>query len=281
MGDDVAKLQALPGGAAANVTSHLRTGRYAVSTVGFDPNLQLIGSDPYASSSYTGLWVPSDPTTTPQGRYLFLLARSGFQFGERVRLVGIKQFASLTARVDTVDGPAPSFFELPIHTPTWRFWNGGNISWHVRLVHKTRRPTRNPLNADSLIYQDAPGPALLYDSLAPYVPPNAGRPPGDPIPFCDLGNFHDLRYPWRDSQSELELNIPLPPAFDVAIYASVWQHNPSAGLPALTDLQVATMSPEDQFAWRFAGDNLETGGLGCQYGRIAAQLIFEEEIGQP
>lgn len=270
-------LQSRPGSVGENLVTHMRRGRYAVSTVGNDPNVQLMGTDPYGSSSYTGLWVPTAPTTVAKNRYLFQLVRAGFHNTERVRIVGLKLYASIRVRIDTVSGAAPTFFELPITSPLWRFPNGGNISWHVRLLPKGWRDTRSTTDADSLCYVDSKSSALLYQTLGPYTPPNGGRPYGSAIPYGDLGNFHDLRYPWRDSQSELELDIPIPPAHDVAVYASVWQHDPNAALATLDASHVAVLGPEDRFAYLFAGVNLGAG-LGCQYGRVAAQIVFEEEI---
>jgi hypothetical protein len=273
-GDDgILRLQDRVGSIDENLVTHMRRGRYAVSTVGPNPNVQLISSDPYTSISETGLWVPPAPTTSMQTRYLFQLARAGFHNTERVRIVGLKLYASLVATATTAD-ELTYFFELPITTPMWKFPNGGNVSWHVRLLPKGWRDTRSTLATDGTAFRDSHGPALLFETPAtpgPYVPPNAGRPYGKAIPFGDLGNFHDLRYPWRDSQSELELDIPIPPAHDVAVYASVWQHDPAAAATgALDATQIASLTPEDQWTIKFQGS--------VQYGRVAAQIVFEEEI---
>lgn len=256
------ELQTMPGGVAAGIHSKLRPGRYEVSTLGEDPFLQLFGSDPYNSPSYTGLMVPTAPTTTAQNRYLFQLARASFNVGEVATLRGIRQYASLWGFDEGGGGP----FEQPITNPMWRFFSGGNISWHVMVVAKTWRDRRNPANRAGIAFLDTSTPALLYQTLGPYTAPNGGRPWGKPIAH-DIGNFHDIRYPWMDSQTERELCIPIPPNSDVVVYASVWQHDTRKTAPEFSTSQLANAPVEDKFWASFAN---------VQYGRIAASLIFEE-----
>lgn len=257
--------------------TYLRPGRFEVSTAGFDPNLELVGGDPWGTPDFTGLVVPAAPTPLAsfQKRYLFLLARAQFQNGENVRLRGIRQYASLFG--DLLDTSNPSVppvvvatFEKQILSPMFRFPDG-NISWHVRVIPKTARDRRNPANADSLIYQDSYSPALLYQSLAPYVPPNGGRPWGKAV--TGLGNIHSLDWPWRDSQVELGLDWPVPAPCDVAIFASVAQTDVSthASFAQMSNAQFAALGPEDAFFVAYAPT--------ARFGRIAASLIFEEQIG--
>ena len=269
--DDLIRRAGWPGGVAAHLDGRMRRGRFEVSTVGADPNLQLVGSDPWGSQNFTGLQVPATPTPagSPQLRYLFMACRASFRNHERVRLVGVKQYAELVASYalgDIGGGVVP--LTMQITSPLWRFPDA-NISWHFVRVGPRFVDARNPANADSLIYLDSKSPALLFQNLGPYVPPNGGRPWGKPFTSNDLGNLHDLRYPWRDSQSELELNVPIPTPCDFVCYVSVAQHNTAITLPTLTDQQVAVLPPETQFWYRNQGS--------CQYGRIAASMIFEEE----
>jgi len=247
----------------------MRRGRWEVTTAGFDPNLQLIGADPYSTPTFTGLVVPTAPTTSPQKRYLFQLARVQFNAPEKAYLVGLRLYASLFGFLGRGEGSPGILRELEITSPMWRFPDA-NISWHVMLLNKAWRARRNPLNADSLIFRDAYGPALLFETLAPYTPPNAGRPWGRPI-ASDLANIHDLRYPWRDSQVEVELRVPLPSRVDLGVFCSVAQHDPSITL-TLSDAQAAASTPEDRF-W--------AAYQGVQYGRVAASVIVEEDYGTP
>lgn len=267
------------GGALSGIRiDNRRPGRWSVSTMGIDPYLQLIGGDPWQSPSYTGLQVPAAATTSAQGRYLFQLARARLQPGECVRLVGMKQYVDLAAIYTVVDGPS-TVFTLPVTNPLWRFPDG-NISWHVRIVTPGWRDTRSSTNTDSVIFRDSSSCALLYETLGPYVPPNAGRPYGKPLPYGDLGNFHDLRYPWRDSQSERELDIPILGPADIVAYCSVWQsagfYSTNGGFASqLTTAQAAALLPEDRFAiFLSANPGVTQPPL---YNRVAAQLTFEEE----
>ena len=187
--DNVIRLQRHPDGVGA-LDTPLCAGRYEIVTAGNDLSLGFIGGDPYKTNAFTGLIVPSAPSSSiGDARYLFMLARAQFQTGERgVRLVGIRQYVDLVAQVTSEDIP-PQIFHKEILSPMFRPPDG-NISWHVMIIDKTWRDTRNPANADGFIYQDSYSPALLYQVAAPYAPPNAGRPWGTAI-GASLGNIHD------------------------------------------------------------------------------------------
>jgi len=136
-----------------------------------------------------------------------------------------------------------------------------------------QRDTRNPANTDGFIYQDSLSPALLYQTTAPYTPPNGGRPWGTPV-GASLGNIHELRYKWRTDLSECALNIPLSVPCDVVLFASVRQNDPTTN-PTLSDpaatQQFFALSKEDQFLTAYA--------QYAQYGAIAGALVFDENIG--
>ncbi|HTQ47936.1 MAG TPA: hypothetical protein VMI75_34500 [Polyangiaceae bacterium] len=265
------RLQKHAGGVAAGIRTHLRPGRAAVTTVGFDPNLQLVGSDPYNSPDYTGLVLPSTPTTSAQTRYLCQLARYSFNTPESAWIRGLRIYVGLFGYDEGGNGP----YELEVTSPMWRFsLGGGNVSFHLMAVPKTWRDTRNPLNGPSLMYLDSKGgAALLYQTLAPYVPPNGGRPWGKPLQG-DLGNFRDNRFPWRDDHAEEVLNIPVPAMHDAVLYASVWQHDTGeddTNKPDFNADQLAAAGPEDRFWASFSN---------VQYGRIAGSIIVGEEMGK-
>jgi hypothetical protein len=217
-----------------------------------------------------------------------LLARASFGTGEQsgdnlgARLVGIRQYAELVARIPAGTPPlAPSVgpptgstvtFRKEIVSPLWHPLDG-DISWHVMIINKVQRDSRNPANTDAFIYQDALSPAVLYQVDAPYSPPNGGRPWGTPI-AASLGNIHELRYRWRSDVSEYALDIPIPVPCDVALFASVRQNDPSLN-PTLdtTDCAFFTaLSPEDQFVVAF--------NAYAQYGAIAGSLVFDQDIGR-
>jgi hypothetical protein len=277
-------LQRDPNGVGYAIRTRLLSGRHEIVPATLDPFVALLGSDPYGSPVGTGLLVPSTPTgslvTAGQSpslfRYLFLLAKEQFNSGEQgVRLTGIRQYAELVA---TVSGLGT--FRKEITNPLWHPPDG-SISWHVMLIPKTWQLTRNVQNTDSLVFRDAYGPALLYETIAgpqfaptAYTPPNAGRPWGKPIGGVSLGNMHDLRYRWRQSQLELTLDIPIPLPCDVALFASVRQNDPATN-PAATGLtanQFTALGAEDQFLTAYSAS--------AQYGRIAGSLVFDENLGE-
>lgn len=286
---NIIALQRHPDGVQAAMRSVRHSGRYEVVTVGRNPEFEFIGSDPYNTNSGTGLVIPSVPSADIGGaRYLFLLARASFGTGEQsstwqgTRLVGIRQYVDLVARLParvsplaTESGPPTGStvtFRKEIVSALWHPFDG-NISWHVMVMPIAQRQTRNPLNADSIIFQDAKSPALLYQTQAPYTPPNGGRPWGLPI-GASLGNMHDLRYKWRDEKSEDVLDIPIPVPCDVALFASVRQNNPELN-PTL-DVEdcgpFGALGPEDQFVVAYP--------TVAQYGSIAGALVFEDNLGR-
>lgn len=292
--DNVIQLQRHPGGVAAGMRSVLENGRQEIVTVGPNSEFGFIGSDSYETNAYTGLVVPSAPSSTVDGRYLMMLARYSFSAPEQsgsnqgVRLVGMRQYAELIARIpagtsppltsrgDIGGGPPAGStvtFRKEIKSPLWHPIDG-NISWHVMIIDKVQRDRRNPANTDGFIYQDALSPALLYQVAAPYSPPNAGRPWGTPL-AASLGNIHELRYPWRASLSEYTLDIPVPAPCDVALFASVRQNDPALN-PSLSDStatqQFFALCEEDQFVVAYP--------TYAQYGVIAGALTFDQNLGE-
>jgi len=291
---NILQLQKYPDGVAAGIRSVLDAGRNELVTAGPNPEFAFIGSDPYNANVGTGLVVPAVPSSANGGaRYLFLLARESFSTGEQsedlrgVRLVGIRQYVDIVARMPAREPPLASdvgppagstvTFHKEVVSPLWHPPDG-NISWHVMVIPKGMRDTRNPANADGFIYQDALSPALLYQTGAPsgvgYTPPYGGRPWGTPI-AASLGNIHDLRYRWRTERSEVALDIPIPVPCDVALFASVRQNDPSLNPTLAASVDCAAFSalgPEDQFMVAY--------NEFVQYGTIAGALVFDQSLGR-
>jgi hypothetical protein len=198
---------------------------------------------------------------------------------------------------DPVDGPLlpssiyTSYFEKPIVTPRWRFPDG-NISWHVMAL-QPNVPTPSflgslPIDVTGNINNQAPGfafnntsgPSILANtgmSDTAYVPPNGGRPFGVPL-TPDLGNIHDMRFPWDSANSwHYSVDVPINAPCDIVFYASVQQTNTdSRNLPSLPPSPIAcsdaagfsTLAPEDQFLLTFPAT--------AAYWRIAGALVFAE-----
>lgn len=290
-GLEIVRLQDYAGGVQQGIRSILYKGRDEIVTNGPNSEVGFIGSDPYDTNAYTGLIVPPTPSSAiGNARYLFVLARQSFGTGEQssdrlgVRLVGIRQYAELIARLPARTAPLASgtgspsgstvTFRKEIVSPLWHPQDG-NISWHVMILGKGIRDTRNPANTDGIIYQDSLSPALLYQTLGPYTPPNGGRPWGTPL-GASLGNIHELRYPWRATLSEMTLDIPIPVPCDVVLFASVRQNDPTTN-PVLADAvtttqQFSALSPEDQFVVAYP--------TLAQYGAIAGSLVFDQNLGE-
>ncbi len=76
------------------VVGYNRGTRREQTTVGFDANLQNVGSDPYGSPYWVGQTI--QPTPPPNGsRYLYLLALSRFGAHRKARLVGMRQLVTI------------------------------------------------------------------------------------------------------------------------------------------------------------------------------------------
>ena len=200
-----------------------------------------------------------------------------------MRLVGMRMYAEIVARVPIGSTGQVTTYRREIESPLWHPPDG-DISWHVMVINKVQRDTRNPANTDGLIYQDALSPALLYQtitgtSFAPsaYTPPNGGRPWGTPL-AASLGNMHDLRYRTRFDQSERQLDIVVPAGCDIGLFVSVRQNDPTLNPPAsgLTANQFTALSPEDQFLTSFGPAAASAGGV--QYGVIYGALAFSENL---
>lgn len=292
MGEETAKviqLQRHPDGVAGGIRSRLYEGRHEIVTAGPNAEFGFVGSDPYNTNAYTGLVVPATPSSQIDGaRYLFLLARARFGTGEQssekcgARLVGIRQYAELVARIPARQAPlaasgppagATVVLRKEIQSPLWHPPDG-NISWHVMVNNRVGRDTRNPANADGFIFQTSTSPSLLFQTAAPYSPPNGGRPWGTPIE-ASLGNIHELRYRWRANTSEYVLDIPIPAPCDVMLFASVRQNDPALN-PTLADpmitQQFQALSEEDKFLMAY--------NQFAQYGTIAGSLVFDENQGK-
>ena len=94
----------------------MRGTRHELSTVGFDENLQIVGSDPYGSPYWVGQRIPATPP--PNGsRYLFLLALARFGAHTKGRLVGMRQLVTIGQNipvfVSTTIAPASNGQALP------------------------------------------------------------------------------------------------------------------------------------------------------------------------
>lgn len=179
-----------------------------------------------------------------------------------------------------------SFFEKPIVTPRWRFPDG-NISWHVMAV-QPNVPTPSFLvgtagninnQTPGFAYNNTTSPSILGNGAGEvgYTPSNGGRPFGAPL-TPDLGNIHDMRWPWDSANSwHYSLDVPINAPCDIVLYASVQQTNtetrnlpsvPPSPVPGADAAGFSTLSPEDQFFLTFP--------TTCAYWRVAGALVFAE-----
>lgn len=279
--------------------------RYEVATSGADEGLQGLTSDPFlptkATPVATGLRIPklvNDEST----RYLVLLATKVIQ-NERTRVCGIRQGLEIGLDIGpqlglTVQRPV----SLLVTTPTFRFSDGANVSWHLVREPMLRRTPQKPLTqTDSWGFQTSDTPCFLYQdftasvtdpmtgapidypiNLTSYVPPSF---PNDWQPVAGLRALRDIRYPWTDDQAWHSIDEDVPGNWRVSLYASILQTNPATrpgivfGSPIATDGSAMGGPPEEDFIYKFTfPGGEETPTVGPQFWRIYGSIMFEDEI---
>jgi hypothetical protein len=245
--------------------------RWETSSVGFDPNLQLLGVQPYN----VGITIPNSPP--PSGdAFTFMLAFARFGAHEKGCLVGIRQMLTLlqySTGSSEDEGAYP--LEFQITSPFWRPPDS-QVVWGVRRIPPDAQPAySHPANAEGLSFRYANTAALLFETPPPaYTAPFGGQFPGFPGDALtpDLAMIRDLRFPWVDDHAWDSLSVPFEGPCDIALFAKVVQTVPAnrQGL-ALPLNQLPFVLPEDAF--------IATNGPApnAVLFRIAGSLIFKIE----
>lgn len=219
-----------------------------------------------------GLPVPPapPPTSSSNTRYMFQLARAQFNAGQVARLVGMRQYVTIGQGVENGEDSTVYPIERPIVTPSWRFPDG-NISWHLRRFELQPNTNANTHNRSGLSFRNSGTPALLYtrapDEMGGYA---SVRPPGNVV-IPDLGNFHDIRFPWLSDRAWDSLDIEIRGPCSIGLFCSVQQTDPDSRVTlALTTPPAGgfgCLNPEDAFLLNFPD---------TVYTRVAGSLIFED-----
>jgi hypothetical protein len=244
---------------------------FEVSSAAANTDKLAIGSSPALGDySGTGLEVPFAPTTAQTNRYLFRLCGISIPFGKSVRIMGLRQLATIRAGFQDEHGLNTYYLEKEIVSPLWSFLDG-NISWHLRLLNRAEQRSRGPggpivpgTSGDVYTGRDS---ALLYNQLLPYIAPGNGVVPGRAVPY--LGTWRDMRFPWNDPGIELDTVVSGPS--QVIMYASVHQTDPDTRyrLPAIAD--PGALRPEDRF--------LQAYPLNAVYGHVGGAFTVQTITG--
>jgi len=274
------------------------------ATTGVDEALQGIGSDGYADLAQLGLrWpyaaaaAPSDSQPMGIGRYLAVTSQFEVADGARRRIRGCRMLRKIGWRIaNGGDAPDGSFTtdELLVQTPGWRFRDGA-ISYHLREIPKNVmtgvRRTAGPFDTEGFAFRMAQTPALLYQAahfpaahvgfdgkpdfyvnLDGYVPPNFGRPWGNPI--ADWGTFYDERAVWNNPTAWQALDVTIEGPCTVALFVSCLQTNAAtrSNLPAPGAGFIASgTSPEEAFLLNYT----HAAGYNVEEWRVATGLVWE------
>lgn len=253
-----------------------------ISSSGPDEYLQLIGGDPLGGSTAVGLRVPT--LALPTTRYLFNGCAFSIAEGAKARILGYRQLVTIgAANVGAGEGSTPRFVEQEVLSPMWRFQDG-NVWMGLRYTGGPNGqgvPIQTPvpyLPAKGTSFRFGMAPSLLYEAivlpagdsqyvdLTAYVPPNGGKPWGQPI---QSGNdWLSLQTPWRTHGAWDALDIEVEGPDTVSCFISVLQSNPSTRRPLFVSdpFYPGGLSPEEQFLLNFPG---------AIYWRVGASLIVE------
>jgi hypothetical protein len=244
----------------------VRPTSFELASAGYDPSLQVVGSDPNGDSCWAGLVVPTGAAAvTPNfsRRYLFMLAWMRLDPNRRGKIVGIRTSVRLGAMApSTVQGIAYPV-EHELQDPFWK-GPGGNYCFYLqRIASPAQQLVYNIDDGPSLSYQYANGPALLYQSLSPYIPPASGMPPG--VSLMPGGSWYDNRFgPWRNEDVWGGVDIAVQGPCDVALFISLQQMAQVKPVPAPG---VLGLSPDDYFLQQ---------NPTAQFARVAGSLIWQE-----
>jgi len=279
--------------------------RQEFSTSGADQGLQGLSSDPFVGKTgtpaATGLRIPA-LVNGPDNRYLFLLAtrvvNSGF-----TRVLGIRQYLEIGLDIAPqlgIETERP--VTLSVVTPTFRFSDGANVSWHLVKEPTPTRDNRTPrTQAPSFGFQTSDSPALLYAGFTAANVTATGAPVNYPVdltsytpptwvndwqPIAGLKALRDIRYPWVDNQAWDSIDeVVGGGSWRISLYASVLQTNPLTrpgiiyGPTIATDGSAVGGPPEEDFIYKFTFPTSETApAQGPQFWRIAGSILFEDEV---
>jgi hypothetical protein len=251
-----------------------------VSVAG-DVDLLGLGSSPYTGdTAYTGIRIPSAPTTNQLGRYFFRLCGIEIPSGKAIVVRGIRQYLEIGAYwsappLPSVPQDSPPNYPLMLEvvSPFWHF-SDGNVSWHLRhhdnIFAFFNDANQLPNTSPTLRGLDT---AMLYNRLAPYAPAAGGVPP--PKPVDTLGTLHEIRYPWDNTDWSLATVVSGPGL--VVLYASVKQTDPIARPQVPLIVDTGALRPEDRFliATRDPRFPLSEPGETAIYQRIAGAVTVE------
>ena len=244
----------------------VRTDSFELASAGFDPSLQLVGGGPDGGQSWGGLVVPTGATAyTPSSsrRYLFLLAWMRLDPNRRGKIVGLRTGLWLGAQVASTVSGVPYLVEHELQNPMWK-GPGGNASFFLRRIPSPgQRLTYNSDDSPSVSFQYANGPALLYQSLNPYIPPGGGVPPG--VNLMPGASFFDNRYgPWRNLDALGSVDISVQGGCDIGLFCSLQQMKTVKPVP---DPSVTGLPPDDAFL---------QANPTAQFARVAGSFIWQE-----
>jgi hypothetical protein len=254
-----------------------------LASAGIDEGLLGIGGSPFGRTNWVGLRVPFLVTSNPKNAYLFQLCSFDIPDGQRATLVGYRQLVTIGANVSAGEESPPYHVELQVTSPFWHFADG-RVSFHIMRLGPTGQgfpeQRANPSDRQNFLFQQADGPALLFQTATPidafyvditsYTPPNGGRPPGTALEAGLQNNMPGLRTTWETSQAWNALDVEIEGPDKIAMFASVVQTNPQTR-PVLTPPNPffpAGVPPEELFLLNFPS---------AIYWRVGGSLIVNIE----
>jgi len=249
----------------------------------------------------TGLRIPS-LVNTFDTRYLVLLSTRVIQ-NYSTRVCGIRQGLEigmdLAPFMNDVTTERP--VSLLVTTPTFRFSDGANVSWHLVKEPMIQRPGQtDPRQTASWAFNSSDTPAFLYSDFTASAVDVKGAPVNYPLtlltyapptwaqdwqPIAGLKAIRDIRYPWASDQAWDSINEDVPGNWRISLYASILQTDPATrpGIvfnPAVASNGTALGGPPEEdfiFKYSFPGGEIAPAA-GPQFWRIYGSILFEDEV---
>lgn len=258
-----------------------------ISSSGPDEFLQLLGGDPFGGSTAVGMRVPTLALANADralNRYLFTGCAYSIGEGAKARVLGYRQLVTIgQANVGAGEASTPRFVEQEVLSPSWRFQDGnvwmglrqaGGPNWQGAATpspvpgNPPRGTSFQSAMAPSLLYESITLPAgdTIYPDLTAYVPPNRGRPWGEPI---QSGNdWLSLQTNWRTWGAWHSMDLEVEGPDTIAIFISVLQSNPETrqALAVPGTFFPGGLSAEEQFLLNYPE---------AIYWRVGASMIVE------
>ncbi|MCC6597095.1 MAG: hypothetical protein IT477_11350 [Rhodanobacteraceae bacterium] len=199
-----------------------------VVSSGYDASLEGIGNDWLGTRGSDLIWLPPEPTTAPNRRLLIhlcsqVVAEQQWGSVESFRQAILIGACAVGETEDPYERGEVDCAQQEQVSPFWHFPDAGIplfvLTWIPGDTQDTSAPPDGPPGWSQSLY--IASSAILFNQVAPYIPPAGGEPPGEIIAL-----IKSLRYRWDGSGGRLQQRVWRRGPGRFALYCSVWQTDP-------------------------------------------------------